>query len=344
MGSAQKQSQSKGKKVQLRRPLSAYNLFFRDQREEMKRQVLMGDIPQDYKEQFEAALKRLEGKRTSAEFQAAASTIAIRWKNLDPDRKGRYEKRADRELELYRERKYNLRRAAPDDSSAGSASRETTASSKEQDRSMSSHGSSFLPIKATSAVSAAQQQPSLHSLMKMSSPGIGCKRSPVTYAPTNVYKNLSTIVPPVAPSMRTSMCTSPLLVRDHSKMVVTPHTTTHSPDKTRMQAYWVEEEERAIKQLWVERAELEVEIAKVQLEMEQARAQVRLRELEAMQQRLFGHQGMSTKIPMMVSPNTTRPSAFHATESMRFSGNPLDQLPASALPVRPSFAGWSGAL
>lgn len=99
----------KRKKANLpRRPLSAYNLYFRQERELLKQEMREGGvIPEDFMRDLKVAMKRLPGKRSSAEFQAMASTIANRWKELSQEKKEPYEKQADKEMKLYMERKFH---------------------------------------------------------------------------------------------------------------------------------------------------------------------------------------------------------------------------------------------
>lgn len=88
-----------------RRPLSAYNMYFRDQREVIKQQIASGQVPEDYQQDLQAALKRLQGSQKSAEFQAAAVTVAARWRVAPPAEKEYYERRAREEMEAYKKRK-----------------------------------------------------------------------------------------------------------------------------------------------------------------------------------------------------------------------------------------------
>lgn len=107
---AKQQITTKNNKGKLRRPLSAYNLYFRKEREVIREAMQNGATPEDYTKHVDAALKRLKGKRGAAEFQAVASTIAARWKALPSDERSKYEKLAEAEMEEYKERKFEYHR------------------------------------------------------------------------------------------------------------------------------------------------------------------------------------------------------------------------------------------
>lgn len=96
--------------VQPRRPLSAYNLFFRAEREQIKQALAQQEPPADFEEHYQSALKRQDGSRakastSAAEFQALASTIAARWKTLDKETRKLYTDRAAEEMKAYKQRK-----------------------------------------------------------------------------------------------------------------------------------------------------------------------------------------------------------------------------------------------
>uniref|UniRef100_A0A7S3KZV2 HMG box domain-containing protein n=2 Tax=Amphora coffeiformis TaxID=265554 RepID=A0A7S3KZV2_9STRA len=101
---------SKGKDSP-RRPLSAYNLFFRSERKRICEDIQTGKIPTDYMRFEEKALEKLKGKGSKAHFQAVACTIAARWKVLPKNDRAEYEKLAESETAAYIERKHEYHRA-----------------------------------------------------------------------------------------------------------------------------------------------------------------------------------------------------------------------------------------
>lgn len=80
------------------RRLSGYKLFFHDQRAQMKRDLDCDGcmIAPDLQLEIQAALQlcRHPDERGIAKFRAVASTIAKRWRLLDPVQRERYERRA----------------------------------------------------------------------------------------------------------------------------------------------------------------------------------------------------------------------------------------------------------
>lgn len=93
----------------LRRPLSAYNLFYKSECEVIKNAIRDGELPEDYTKNVEIALRRLKGHRSKAEFQAIASTVGERWKSLPQDRRAIYESKAEDEMTEYKKRKIEYR-------------------------------------------------------------------------------------------------------------------------------------------------------------------------------------------------------------------------------------------
>jgi len=87
-----------------RRPLSAYNLFFRSERKRICGDIQSGKIPADYLRFEEKALEKVKGKGSKAHFQAIACTIAARWKELSKADRVEYEKMAESETAAYIER------------------------------------------------------------------------------------------------------------------------------------------------------------------------------------------------------------------------------------------------
>jgi HMG (high mobility group) box len=73
-----------------KRPLSAYNVFFKETREEILKDKIKTDIP--------------DAKRDhKLDFQTMAKEIAARWKALDPKEKERVEKLAKKDMLRYRD-------------------------------------------------------------------------------------------------------------------------------------------------------------------------------------------------------------------------------------------------
>lgn len=123
-----------------RRPPSAYNLFFRQEREKVKREIESGCPPADFLQNYKVALGRLQGKTKPAQFQATTSTVARRWKELSIDERLKYEQMARAEMLVYKERKIESQEKLMlecKEAVAAAAAQQTTTSStlpsKEQD-------------------------------------------------------------------------------------------------------------------------------------------------------------------------------------------------------------------
>ena len=76
-----------------KRPLSAYNMFFRDQRK-----ILLKSLPLNRRKED---IRRGHGKIS---FQDLAKVIGAKWRDVDPEEKSRYEKIAEEGRNKYRER------------------------------------------------------------------------------------------------------------------------------------------------------------------------------------------------------------------------------------------------
>lgn len=101
----------KKKEKSNRRPLSAYNLFFKEERARILQELEEDRLKPDYIANAEAARKRVKnGSKAAIKFQAIASTIAGRWKLLNEKERVPYEELAAKEMERYKERKDEFHR------------------------------------------------------------------------------------------------------------------------------------------------------------------------------------------------------------------------------------------
>eukprot|EP00977_Amphora_coffeiformis_P024650 scaffold16553_cov158-Amphora_coffeaeformis.AAC.1 len=86
-----------------KRPLSAYNLFFREERETILEKYRQGIDQDDFEVEDMPVTTQAESKQFSAKlFQAVARTIANRWKGMEKERRKVYERRAGTEMLKYR--------------------------------------------------------------------------------------------------------------------------------------------------------------------------------------------------------------------------------------------------
>lgn len=88
-----------------RRPLSAYNLFFRQERAALIARIDSGKPDADFGLNLDTAVATgKERDDPSAVFQAAARTMADRWKSMTSEDKAEYDKTAEEEMMKYRAR------------------------------------------------------------------------------------------------------------------------------------------------------------------------------------------------------------------------------------------------
>ena len=97
-----------------RRPLSAYNIFFQEQRALILQQKEAGVTPDDLKETIRISVAQFEQeghkkpavgrkRRKPGLFETMARTIADRWKNISGDELAKYTEKAEAERQRYRE-------------------------------------------------------------------------------------------------------------------------------------------------------------------------------------------------------------------------------------------------
>jgi len=103
-----------------KRPLSAYNYFFKEEREKILRVVLADDPEkidndpdgEDYINEDTVSRLKKEGGKVS--FEEMGKLIGQRWKNIDPDRLAKYAEMAAEDTERYKKemQSYNGRQEA----------------------------------------------------------------------------------------------------------------------------------------------------------------------------------------------------------------------------------------
>ena len=82
-----------------KRPLSAYNLYFKDEREKIINETpTQTHVTVNEKTTWPGKKRPPHGKIS---FEELAKTIGSRWKNLDEERKSHYKEKADEDLERY---------------------------------------------------------------------------------------------------------------------------------------------------------------------------------------------------------------------------------------------------
>lgn len=103
-----------------KRPLSAYNYFFKEEREKILRVVLAEDPtkvenpPESEDYLSEETIGRLKKEGGKVSFEEMGKLIGQRWKNIDPDRLAKYSEMASEDTERYKKemQSYNGRQEA----------------------------------------------------------------------------------------------------------------------------------------------------------------------------------------------------------------------------------------
>eukprot|EP00980_Cylindrotheca_fusiformis_P028412 scaffold22599_cov139-Cylindrotheca_fusiformis.AAC.3 len=105
---AVKRPTKKKPKDKPKRPLSAYNFFFKEEREKIIKVVLAEDPskvqtdPEADDFLDEAAIGRLKKEGGKVSFEEMGKIIGQRWKNIDPDRLSTYSEMASEDTERYK--------------------------------------------------------------------------------------------------------------------------------------------------------------------------------------------------------------------------------------------------
>mmetsp|Transcript_30324 Transcript_30324/g.50383 ORF Transcript_30324/g.50383 Transcript_30324/m.50383 type:complete len:291 (-) Transcript_30324:263-1135(-) len=91
-----------------KRPLSAYNFFFKEEREKILK-IVLADDPSELQKDPEAddyldeeTLGRLKKDGGKVSFEEMGKIIGQRWKNIDPDRLSKYSELASEDTERYK--------------------------------------------------------------------------------------------------------------------------------------------------------------------------------------------------------------------------------------------------
>lgn len=103
-----------------KRPLSAYNYFFKEERQKILKVVLAEDpskVENDPKSEDyidDATFGRLKKEGNKVSFDEMGKIIGQRWKNIDPDRLAKYSELASEDAERYKKemKSYNSRQEA----------------------------------------------------------------------------------------------------------------------------------------------------------------------------------------------------------------------------------------
>ena len=84
-----------------KKPLSAYNIYFKQERTRLLDSHAAGTSPPDFDANLKDSLEAGKARKSAALFQAASRTIANRWKAMSPDERLPYEKLAKVETDKY---------------------------------------------------------------------------------------------------------------------------------------------------------------------------------------------------------------------------------------------------
>lgn len=120
LAAAAKRPTKKKPKDKPKRPLSAYNFFFKEEREKILKIVLAEDPdkvdndPESEDYINEELLQRLKKDGGKVSFEEMGKLIGTRWKNIDPDRLNRFSELATDDTERYKKEMvdYNGRQEA----------------------------------------------------------------------------------------------------------------------------------------------------------------------------------------------------------------------------------------
>eukprot|EP00977_Amphora_coffeiformis_P017934 scaffold6026_cov163-Amphora_coffeaeformis.AAC.14 len=166
---APSQSGSRSKKKQKdvpRRPLSAYNLYFKLVRPVLIESHERGEKQADFDTHLENSIKAGKSKAQGAVFQAASRTLAERWKTMSAAERQPFEEQAQQEMKKYRVQleAYERKKAAEEKSGTKSAGIKMKEAPKKQPPAgppRNSGGEISVSSAGTTTKGVKQQQPNL---------------------------------------------------------------------------------------------------------------------------------------------------------------------------------------
>ena len=128
-----------------RRPLSAYNIYFKEERAALIARSDEGNPDDDFRHDLDTIVA--SGKKRddpSAVFQAASRTLATRWRTMEPKDKVKYEKLADEEMKRYRARVFEYESRMVEDARQKSLARKQGPSGGNDDSVVPDHSSASI--------------------------------------------------------------------------------------------------------------------------------------------------------------------------------------------------------